>query len=877
MDRKNLLLLTLLTVLSFVGEAKAQQIPMSGSAQYNSSGTVRPVPSAVITVCSANDLSIPCTSKVTIYSSSAGATLSNPFNADVNGNYQYFISSGTYTETITGVGFQGYTRQVSTGGGGTIGGSITSGQVATGNTTANTIKGNTLLPCGNLPALSGVISTIGGSCITAGSGEVPTFIYTFFPDTDPGCILKDYSPTGTTYCALNGTTGIIDYSGSDAAVVINAALAATSGQGGLYQFANGVYNAYTLTQEVNSGCTDYYAFAIPVSTTTLLGVTFVLQGASATTWIGEASGAAATNGVIFNITPTAMALVSGTTQVNGLWQRPQATGSGCTIAPNAFDNNDFITNITVRFPDYTRGHTTQFALRVANTTNYLNALADWNENYSVIAAGSAPPTTSDCFESGYSGGGNEQHFKTTYAVGCNFGYELGEHSVGDTMTTIYSNWWGQIGPSNSPAVSHPIVLVKSTDQENLNGLQINHVSTGCLVDLQGWDIEAGNVDWFARSNGGMQEINPGRCGGKITYTFVLQGTGTTDLPPNALFSGGGGQQFQKVEGFQSANNGSAIPTSITFSSAYNCANCWVGGWIDDTGGSLPAVISGLAADQNGVAGAFEANTSQGPFTDQFAEDTLAGSSLGSGSSFGVLVRASATAQTYYELACYGSGSSNFRAIYKLVAGSPSTLSILGSGTCAPGDSLKLVALGSNPTYLYAYYNGVEDVGLRYADSSSPITSGYPGMVIFHVTTGNGVSFWAGGMMPLSDGVKSIYTLPMIAPTYATLTNCIANGTAASPSVASCGSAAAGMFSCATNASTATCQINTTAVTALSVIGIIQDAADGGASQLNVTCETTYSLPSTAPLLASKNPGVSFTINLGTVTTHPACFEYTLQN
>lgn len=113
--------------------------------------------------------------------------------------------------------------------------------------------------------------------------------------------------------------------------------------------------------------------------------------------------------------------------------------------------------------------------------------------------------------------------------------------------------------------------------------------------------------------------------------------------------------------------------------------------------------------------------------------------------------------------------------------------------------------------------------------------------------------------------------------YVLNTFCKANGTAASPSVASCGANSSGMFSCATNASGATCVVNTTAVSANSTITITQNAADGGASQLNVTCNTANDLPATAPILAAKSAGTSFTINLGTVSTNPACFEYLIVN
>jgi hypothetical protein len=114
-------------------------------------------------------------------------------------------------------------------------------------------------------------------------------------------------------------------------------------------------------------------------------------------------------------------------------------------------------------------------------------------------------------------------------------------------------------------------------------------------------------------------------------------------------------------------------------------------------------------------------------------------------------------------------------------------------------------------------------------------------------------------------------------TLSTGTNCAANGTAANPSIVACGAASAGMFSCATAATTGTCQVNTTAVTANSEIFITQDAADGGAGQLNVTCNTALVTPAAKPILLSKNAGTSFTINLGTVSVNPGCFQFQIIN
>ncbi|MGA9777386.1 MAG: hypothetical protein WBS33_03850 [Verrucomicrobiia bacterium] len=107
------------------------------------------------------------------------------------------------------------------------------------------------------------------------------------------------------------------------------------------------------------------------------------------------------------------------------------------------------------------------------------------------------------------------------------------------------------------------------------------------------------------------------------------------------------------------------------------------------------------------------------------------------------------------------------------------------------------------------------------------------------------------------------------------TQCAAAGSAANPSVASCSGAQAGLFSCATNASTGTCVVHTTAVTANSTILIQPDASLGAA--LSVTCNTTADSGLTSPRIAARNAGTSFTLNLGTFTSNPECFSYSLIN
>jgi hypothetical protein len=139
----------------------------------------------------------------------------------------------------------------------------------------------------------------------------------------------------------------------------------------------------------------------------------------------------------------------------------------------------------------------------------------------------------------------------------------------------------------------------------------------------------------------------------------------------------------------------------------------------------------------------------------------------------------------------------------------------------------------------------------------------------------GLSRISAGVTGVGTGAQGSVAGTIQSGAYQTGTNCAAVGTAANPSVASCAAAAAGSFSCATNASTGTCTVNTTAVTANSEIFIEgrNDTVTG--TRLSVTCNTgiTTALPEISAVVAA----TSFTINLGTFTTNPECFSYFIVN
>lgn len=111
---------------------------------------------------------------------------------------------------------------------------------------------------------------------------------------------------------------------------------------------------------------------------------------------------------------------------------------------------------------------------------------------------------------------------------------------------------------------------------------------------------------------------------------------------------------------------------------------------------------------------------------------------------------------------------------------------------------------------------------------------------------------------VATGISLAATTFLSGATYKTAANCIKSGTVANPSVVSCSSASAGIIYCNALASTHTCIVDTTAVTANSEIFITPNAADGAV--LSKTCSTTLTF-GTAPILAAKAAATSFTINM----------------
>src|SRR5208282_3804372 len=210
------------------------------------------------------------------------------------------------------------------------------------------------------------ISRLGAASLAIGDGTAGDFTGSLkltnlsFPDGTTFTSSKRvstyvFTTDGTNVYATAQKAGLSNYSGTDAAVVINNVLAAlcaspTSALGGDLYFCNGVYPINSLTQETVTGWTGvYYGIGIP-STQYLYGVTFKFEGESMTQWAGEGanpSSISQVNGVIFNVTATAMASVISTAFVAAVWQRPF---TAATFGSDFSDNTVWFSKICVRFP-----------------------------------------------------------------------------------------------------------------------------------------------------------------------------------------------------------------------------------------------------------------------------------------------------------------------------------------------------------------------------------------------------------------------------------------------------------------------------------------------------------------------------------------------
>lgn len=116
-----------------------------------------------------------------------------------------------------------------------------------------------------------------------------------------------------------------------------------------------------------------------------------------------------------------------------------------------------------------------------------------------------------------------------------------------------------------------------------------------------------------------------------------------------------------------------------------------------------------------------------------AAQLLSPGTTGGTAGFGVTVRASTSAQTFYRFIC----NANSSRVSKTVAGTATTLSANPVAGCVSGD---IVMLGIRGTQLTAYVNYVS----VFTVSDSAIASGNAGIFYFSTSSGGAISQWWGG-------------------------------------------------------------------------------------------------------------------------------------
>ena len=359
-----------------------------------------------------------------------------------------------------------------------------------------------------------------------------------------------YEADGTIY-AQNGSTGAIDYSGTDACLVVNQALRNAQSSCGLILFKNGIYNCKSLIKETAPGYTNVnYAFSIPPDTGAPgQQCEWHIEGESMTNGNGwENAGSVQTNGVILKVTEDAINSVDPGELIAGFWQRPNTHGMQ--------GNQDFFKDLTMRFPSNQRGNEIGFYPLVASTVDYENVLADFDIPYCSLKLPVAGTIGSIGITSTQSEQGNFQGFRNTAAVGWDTCYSLmSEHIEGGTLTAANCRYAGKVGDAlngNKMLVLHPGRIDRFVDQETVNGLVFGSLMVqGSMFNIDNYDMETTtsstysspptmcpNLHTFARSSN-LSEMNPGFTAGVINYTHVQAWVGIVADPTGALFTSGG--------------------------------------------------------------------------------------------------------------------------------------------------------------------------------------------------------------------------------------------------------------------------------------------------------------------------------------------------
>jgi hypothetical protein len=649
--------------------------------------------------------------------------------------------------------------------------SVTNGNSATDCTVGG---GSTAVLCQYSGSVWAAIAGGGTPSGSAAISPTPSSAYTFYPSSTTDC--NTPSQTGTTICAKNSLTGAIDYSGTDAKIVIQSAVNNVSATCGALFFKQGTYNFNSLTQEVNSGYSNFYAIGIPPQAAAGQFCYWDLEGEPPPSDVGGFfTSAVQTAGVIFNLTSTAVSSVAAHSKIMDLWARPMASGgAGSGGAGVEINNIDF------RVPTNQRGCETEVDMSLGMNTDIENIVLDTG-----VANGSLVfPVEDTCTAWGNSDAGGLVGLVTTNSEK-NQNYLLNDNCWGADLCmdirsehTVMINSWGDNcnhafdygnNAGGGALIYYPSQFIGDGLQACAKGLTIgSNFKAGARLTVIDMNMEDGTGSFAPVYH--FDELSPNLTQGSVSYNLQLPGGGSINHLLGTPFDGGGGGNF-KIVGL-GALSGSQALDSFTRPNSVDLGAAWYIFPPSGTGG-LQIVSNAATVVGAGAASAREIYVGQ-PFygNDQFSKLTVASIDSSSTTFATVMVNEpfSAATNTNYQYYCshVAAGGSG---IVALVAGVTHNLAVQTSAVgCNATDTIEIRTVTA-PTgvLVYAFRNGIPDVnvngGQPFLDASFKLTGGGPAFQL-NQDTAAGVSAtnWSGGNLPTLRGTDSM----MANPEYATM-------------------------------------------------------------------------------------------------------------
>jgi len=348
-----------------------------------------------------------------------------------------------------------------------------------------------------------------GIMISATTPNIPTVI-------EPGSMVSDSSyiifPSGSSYYAKNGTTGAIDYSSTDAGVVIEYAITALGSQGGIIHLKVGVYNIASF--HIDS---IYYSIGITSGSSR----TIIIQGEGS---VPPFQTPPISAGTLLNVTPALYAALPVVQEYSVILARPpQNTLLKATI---------FIKDLTIRLPYSSREGVCAIDTRYGLQSGIENVVCDF-EILDGPGANSAGIVLPMGYQAGYI-----QRAVNCIVLGWYWGFLIGDYSILDNCAARRGMFPYGIGLLGSP-VQCTVTLLHCAEAGTVRSVYLGaDVVPNAYIEIIGYNIEFVTAYKISAAF----EVNPGYARGFVSYT-VQNETGSYYHP---FWDSGSGIKFKTV-------------------------------------------------------------------------------------------------------------------------------------------------------------------------------------------------------------------------------------------------------------------------------------------------------------------------------------------